>query len=59
MKSSTRDQAVGTAKAIAGKVKEVTGNVLGNPRLQVEGRTEQVEGKTQKKIGEIKQVFGN
>jgi uncharacterized protein YjbJ (UPF0337 family) len=59
MKSSTHDKAAGTAKAIAGKVKEVTGNLVGNPRLQAEGRTEQVKGQTQKKIGEIKQVFGN
>lgn len=59
MKSSTHDQAAGTAKTIAGKAKEITGHVLGNPRLQTAGKTEQIEGQTQKKIGEIKKVFGN
>lgn len=59
MKSSTRDKAEGTAKNIAGSVKVVSGKVLGNPRLQVEGNADQVEGRTQKKIGDIKKVLGN
>jgi uncharacterized protein YjbJ (UPF0337 family) len=59
MKSSIRDKAEGTAKNIAGSVKVVSGKVLGNPRLQVEGNADQVEGRTQKKIGDIKKVLGN
>ena len=58
MKSSTQDKAEGTAKNIAGRVKEVTGKAVGNPRLKAEGKAEQVEGQTQKKIGEIKKVLG-
>ena len=57
MKSSTQDKAEGTAKDIAGSVKEVTGKAVGNPRLQAEGKAEKVEGQTQKKIGEIKKVL--
>jgi uncharacterized protein YjbJ (UPF0337 family) len=59
MKSSTHDKAAGTAKKIAGRVKEATGTLLGNDQLRVEGKAQQIEGRTQKKIGEIKQVFGN
>ncbi|MDP2138590.1 MAG: CsbD family protein [Candidatus Didemnitutus sp.] len=59
MKSSTQDKVKGTAKTIAGKVKEVTGNVLGNPRLQIAGKMEQFEGQTQKKIGQFKKAKGN
>ena len=45
------------AKSLAGRVKEVTGKAVGNPRLQAEGKAEKVEGQTQKKIGEIKKVL--
>jgi uncharacterized protein YjbJ (UPF0337 family) len=59
MKSSTRDQAEGTAKTIAGRVKESTGRMLGNPRLQAGGKAGQIKGRIQKKIGEIKKVLGS
>jgi uncharacterized protein YjbJ (UPF0337 family) len=57
MKSSTQDKAEGTAKDLKGKVKEGAGRVVGNERLQAEGRADQIEGKTQKKVGDIKKVF--
>jgi uncharacterized protein YjbJ (UPF0337 family) len=59
MKSSTQDKAEGIAKNIAGRVKEVTGKAVGNPRLQADGQAEKVEGRIQKKVGDIKKVFGN
>jgi uncharacterized protein YjbJ (UPF0337 family) len=59
MKSSTRDKAEGTAKNIAGSVKETTGKLIGNPRMEADGKTEKVEGQIQEKIGEIKKVLGN
>ncbi len=58
MKSSTHDQAAGTVKKITGIGKEVTGNLIGNPRLEAEGKVEKAEGRIQKKVGEIKQVLG-
>jgi uncharacterized protein YjbJ (UPF0337 family) len=57
MKNSTKDKVSGHAKDAKGKVKEAAGNVLGNPRLQDEGRANQVEGKIQKKVGDVKKVF--
>jgi uncharacterized protein YjbJ (UPF0337 family) len=57
LKSGTRDEIEGTAKNLAGKVKEATGKALGNPRLASQGRYDQLEGKTQKKIGQVKKLF--
>ena len=59
MKTSTKDKVEGTAKNIAGRVKEVTGKAVGNPRLQAAGNAEKVEGQIQKKVGDIKKVLGN
>jgi uncharacterized protein YjbJ (UPF0337 family) len=58
MKSSTQDKAEGTAKNIAGSVKEAAGKAIGNPRLEADGKTEKVEGQIQEKVGEIKKVLG-
>ena len=59
MKSSTQDQAEGTAKNIAGSVKATTGKLIGNPRLEADGRAQKIEGQIQKKVGEIKKVLGS
>jgi uncharacterized protein YjbJ (UPF0337 family) len=59
MKSSTQDKAEGTAKHISGSVKEAAGKMVGNPRLQADGKAEKVEGRIQKKVGEIKKVLGS
>ncbi len=59
MKSSTNDRAEGTAKSIAGQVKKVTGNAIGNPRLQAEGKAEKSEGKALKTIANIEKALGN
>ena len=58
MKSSMQDHLEGTAKNLAGNVKQTTGKVLGNPRLQAEGQANQVEGRIQQKLGDVKKVFG-
>jgi uncharacterized protein YjbJ (UPF0337 family) len=57
MKSSNQDKAEGTAKEAMGKVKEKTGEVIGNPNLRDRGTAEKVEGKVQKKVGDVKKVF--
>jgi uncharacterized protein YjbJ (UPF0337 family) len=59
MKPSTQNQATGLAKSVAGKVKEVTGKTVGNPRLEAAGKAQKIEGKTQQKIGEIQKVLGS
>jgi uncharacterized protein YjbJ (UPF0337 family) len=59
MKSSTKNQVVGLAKSVSGKVKVAAGKTVGNPRLEAKGLVQQVEGKTQQKIGQIEKVLGN
>ncbi len=58
MKTSTRDRAQGTAKKIAGRVKEVTGKVIGNSRLQAAGKAEKVKGQVQTKVGKAEKKLG-
>ena len=58
MSSSTHDKVEGTAREVAGKVKEKTGEAIGNPDLQDRGTAEKVGGKVERKVGDIKKVFG-
>lgn len=58
MKSSTQDKVVGTAKIVAGRVKQTAGKLVGNDRLRAKGIAQKNEGRTQKKVGEIKRVLG-
>ena len=58
MKSSTKDTVKGSVKEAVGKVKEATGNAIGNPDLQDRGTAQRVEGKVERKVGDAKKVFG-
>lgn len=58
MKTSTYDRVRGNAKEAVGAVKQQTGRLVGNARLQKKGQDEKTEGKVQKKIGEVEKVFG-
>ena len=58
MNSSTTDKVKGTAKEVAGKVKEETGKAVGNPNLEDRGTTEKIAGKVERKVGDVKRVFG-
>jgi uncharacterized protein YjbJ (UPF0337 family) len=57
MKPSTNDQIEGALHEVKGKVKEVAGQVAGNPDLEAEGQGEKIVGKVQKKVGQIEKVF--
>ncbi|HZL70038.1 MAG TPA: CsbD family protein [Candidatus Limnocylindrales bacterium] len=58
VKSGNQDKIEGTAKTLAGKIKEEAGKAVGNPRLEAKGDCDQIKGSAQKKVGEIKKVFG-
>jgi uncharacterized protein YjbJ (UPF0337 family) len=58
MKSSTKDQAVGMFHKGKGKLKEIAGDLSGNPKLEAEGIGEKIAGKVQEKIGQISKVLG-
>lgn len=50
-----KDQIKGRAREAKGKLKEVTGNLVGNEKLETKGKIEKNLGKVQAKIGDIKQ----
>ena len=57
MKKSTADQVEGTVHSLKGQVKAKVGEVVGNPKLEAEGRKERLAGEIQKKAGQIEKVF--
>ena len=58
MNSSTKDKIEGTTKEAVGKVKEKTGEAIGDPNLEDRGTAEKVAGKIERKVGAVKKVFG-
>lgn len=50
-----KDQVKGRIKGTRGKIKEVTGNILGNKRLELKGKVENVSGKIQAGYGDLKE----
>jgi uncharacterized protein YjbJ (UPF0337 family) len=50
-----KDQVKGRAKELQGKINEVTGEVLGDKKLEVEGKIQQIGGKARAKLGDVKQ----
>jgi uncharacterized protein YjbJ (UPF0337 family) len=50
--SSNENQTKGKAKDIGGKIKEETGDLVGNDDMKREGQADQVEGKVQKNVGD-------
>jgi len=52
-----KDQIKGSAKDVAGKVQQKTGEVLGSTEQQAKGLAKQGEGKTQKAVGNAKEVL--
>ncbi|MBZ2190099.1 CsbD family protein [Alcanivorax sp. JB21] len=49
-----KDQVKGTAKQVEGKVKEKTGQTLGNKEMEVKGKVKNQEGKIQGAYGDAK-----
>ncbi|MEX2131428.1 MAG: CsbD family protein [Pseudohongiellaceae bacterium] len=57
MKNSTKNQIQGKVLEEKGKLKEVTGIMTGNKKLEREGKAEKIAGKFQKKVGDAEQVL--
>ncbi|AQT04929.1 MULTISPECIES: CsbD family protein [Acetobacter] len=52
--SSMKDKVTGIANQVAGKVKEETGKLTDNERLEAEGIAQNLKGKVQKTTGDVK-----
>jgi uncharacterized protein YjbJ (UPF0337 family) len=49
-----KNRIVGSAKQIKGSLKETVGKVVGDAKLQIDGKADQAEGKIQNVVGTIK-----
>jgi uncharacterized protein YjbJ (UPF0337 family) len=52
-----KDRIIGVGKQIIGSAKEVVGKLVGDAKLQTDGKAEQVEGKLQNAIGSAKDTL--
>ena len=51
------DRIEGSAKQVKGSVKEVVGKVVGDAKLQSEGKADKIEGKIQNAVGGLKDTL--
>jgi uncharacterized protein YjbJ (UPF0337 family) len=58
MKSSMKDKVKGKFHELKGKVKQTTGHLCDNPKLESDGCREKIAGKIQSKVGQIEEVAG-
>ncbi|MGO9173167.1 MAG: CsbD family protein [Rhodomicrobium sp.] len=52
-----KDRIIGSAKKIKGEVKEEVGKVLGDTKLESEGKADKIEGKVQNAVGGLKDTL--
>ena len=52
-----KDRVVGSAKELKGAVKQAVGKVLGDAKLESDGKADQIEGKIQNAIGGLKDTL--
>lgn len=50
-----KDQLKGRAAQAKGKIKEAASEVVGNPRLQAEGKADEMKGRAQAAAGDAKE----
>ena len=49
-----KDRIAGSAKEVKGNVKQVVGKVVGDAKLEEQGKSDKVEGKVQNAVGGMK-----
>jgi uncharacterized protein YjbJ (UPF0337 family) len=54
-----KDRVIGDGKQMMGCVKQTVGRLVGDAKLQVDGKTEQAEGKVQNDAGSVKDALKN
>ena len=55
--SVDRDRVAGSAEYAKGSVKETVGSVIGDSKLQAEGKLDKAQGRTQNTVGGIKDTL--
>jgi len=52
-----RDQFKGAVKETTGQIKAGVGKLIGDEKMQAEGKLQEAEGVIQKKVGDVKSAF--
>lgn len=52
-----KDRIEGAAKNIGGKIKEAAGKLVGDTKMETEGKADQVAGKVQNSVGGVKDAL--
>jgi uncharacterized protein YjbJ (UPF0337 family) len=52
-----KDRVIGAGKQMTGAVKQAVGKLVGDAKLQRDGKAEQVEGKLQNAVGGVKDAL--
>jgi uncharacterized protein YjbJ (UPF0337 family) len=52
-----RDRVEGSAKTFVGRIKDLLGSLIGDSKLQVEGKIDQAEGRFQNTVGGVKDAL--
>jgi len=52
-----KDRIIGAGKQMSGSAKQVVGKLVGDAKLQADGKAEQVEGKLQNAVGSAKDTL--
>jgi uncharacterized protein YjbJ (UPF0337 family) len=52
-----KDRVIGSAKVAKGKIKEAAGKVVGDAKLEAEGKADRIEGKLQNAVGGVKDTL--
>jgi uncharacterized protein YjbJ (UPF0337 family) len=58
MKPSTEDKTTGKLHEVKGTIKEKVGELINNPDVEAEGRSEKSIGKAQNWVGEVEKAVG-
>jgi uncharacterized protein YjbJ (UPF0337 family) len=52
-----KDRIAGSGKQIKGEIKEAVGKLVGDGKLQADGKADQAKGKAQNMVGSIKDIL--
>ncbi len=52
-----KDRIAGSAKQLKGTLKEVAGKVMGDAKLEAEGKADKAKGKVQNAVGSLKDTL--
>jgi len=53
--SMNKNQVEGRVKEVGGMIKEVTGKLVGNEKLEAKGKIQKIRGESQAAVGDLKQ----